>query len=63
MAQGTKPKTERNQRIVELRDRPLLPGIRPMSFAAIGQELRPKLTAPRVHEIYTREKKRVRKGT
>lgn len=58
MARGTAPKTERNQLIVTMRDMPVRSGEKRLSFAAIGQELRPRLTAPRVHEIYTREKKR-----
>lgn len=62
MARGTAPKTERNELIVTMRDRVLRPGEKRLSFAAIGQELRPRLTAPRVHEIYTREKKRHEKA-
>lgn len=59
MGKGTKAKSERNAKIVELRDRPLKDGEKQKSFAEIGKELKPRLTAQRVHEIYVREKKRV----
>lgn len=58
MAKGTRPKTERNRLIVELRDKPLRRGERQLSFAKIGQMVRPRITAQSAHEIYTREKKR-----
>ena len=45
--------------IVELRDRKLQRGEKQMSFAEIGKELKPHLTAQRVHEIYVREKKKI----
>lgn len=59
MGKGTKAKTERNAMIVELRDRKLQHGEKQMSFADIGKQMRPKLTAQRVHEIYVREKKKI----
>lgn len=52
MAQGTKPKPDRNDYIVYLRD------VKKMKFAAIGRELRPRLTRQRVRYIYLREKKK-----
>jgi hypothetical protein len=58
MGKGTKPKIERNNLIVELRDRKLKKGERKTSFAEIGKQMSPKLTAQRVHEIYVREKKK-----
>lgn len=58
MGKGTKPKTERNKMIVELRDRKVKRGEKQLSFAEIGKQMKPKLTAQRVHEIYVREKKR-----
>lgn len=61
MARGTSPKTERNNMIVALRDKALQPGEKRMSFAAIGAECRPKITAQFAHEIYTREKKKLEK--
>lgn len=59
MAKGSREKIERNQLIVELRDKPLKKGEARLTFAEIGKECRPKISAQRAHQLYVREKQKV----